>query len=255
MNIAILGLGEAGSRFANDLVELEQFMVSGWDPDPQQQLDKRVHFAAGNADAVANADVVFSVNSAEACQSVATEVANSLKPDALYCEMNTASPATKREVEAILSDSGAHVLDVAIMAPVPPKGIRSPMLVSGKQALAFQQRLSGVTPVEILNDSVGDAAQRKLLRSIVYKGIAAVVCEAMEAARYHDLEDYMRQQIGTIIDGDEWVDRFIEGSRTHAVRRGHEMLAVADMLAEDGLASSITEATIENLARYVEDAE
>ena len=83
-----------------------------------------------------------------------------------------------------------------------------------------------------------------------YKGVAAVVCEAMEAARHHDLEDYMRQQISTIIEGDEWVDRFVEGSRIHAVRRRHEMQAVAAMLAEDGLSSSVTDGTIKNLSRY-----
>ena len=103
MKIAILGLGEAGCRFANDLVKIEQVTVSGWDPDLQRDLDERVHFAASNADAVKSADAVFSLNSAEVCHFVASEVAGALASGSLYCEMNTASPACKREVESILS--------------------------------------------------------------------------------------------------------------------------------------------------------
>ena len=69
------------------------------------------------------------------------------------------------------------------MAPVPPKGIKTPMLASGIHATAFIEAVKDIMQVEELKGKVGAAAQHKLLRSIVYKGFAAVINEAVEAGQ------------------------------------------------------------------------
>jgi 3-hydroxyisobutyrate dehydrogenase-like beta-hydroxyacid dehydrogenase len=100
------------------------------------------------------------------------------------------------------------------------------------------------------NGKIGDAATRKLLRSIVYKGIAAVVCEAMEAGEAFGMESYIRRQISSLIGGnDELIDRFVEGSRTHAVRRMHEMEAVIEMLESQNIEPIVTRGTRNNLEK------
>ena len=102
------------------------------------------------------------------------------------------------------------------MAPVPPKGILTPFLAAGEYAQEF---LDFVKPLAldislVENSVIGDAATRKLLRSIVYKGIAAVICEAMEAGEAFGMESYIRGQISSLIGGNnELIDRFVEGSR------------------------------------------
>lgn len=120
MKIALLGLGEAGSSFANDLASLGVTVV-GYDPALKRDLSPAVTLAYSNAEAVLNADVILSVNLSAVAETIAAEVLPVLRPGQLYAEMNTASPDTKRRVEAIISPSGAQVVDVAIMAPVPPK--------------------------------------------------------------------------------------------------------------------------------------
>lgn len=248
MKIAILGLGEAGSHFANDLVRAG-VSVCGWDPDPRRPLDRAVELAQSNPDAVAAADIVFSVNLPSVSEAVAREVRDALRPDAIYCSMNTSAPATKRSIASILSPIA--VVDLAIMAPVPPTGIRTPMLASGSAAADLAARLGSVMEIEVLNDRIGDAAGRKLLRSIVYKGIAAVVCEAIEAGRQQGLEPYIREQIRSIIgDDDALIDRFINGSRTHAGRRVHEMEAVVEMLGNNQSSALMSTAAMQNLRRY-----
>jgi len=252
MQFAVLGLGEAGSRFANDLIALGH-TVAGWDPQPRRELDQQFVLATSNADAVSNAEIVFSANLPEVSESIAREVSQTLLPGAFYCEMNTSEPQMKQRIETILQGQPVNVIDLAIMAPVPPKGIASPMLASGPEAANLAQRLSPFMNIKSLNRTIGDAAGRKLMRSIVYKGVAAVVCEAMEAADKANLSDYMREQIATIIgDQHELVDRFLTGSKTHALRRSHEMQAVSNMLRDMQCSDLMTVASLQNLQRYIQ---
>lgn len=256
MKIAILGLGEAGSHFANDFVKMG-VNVSGWDPKLIRELEAEVDVAQDNPSAVKDADIVFSVNYTSESKAIVKEVLTSLKEGAIYCEMNTSSPQTKKEIEQILKASNTKFVDLAIMAPVPPKGIQVPMLASGNGAkLLVKQTASLGMNISYLSEITGEAATRKLLRSIVYKGVAAVICEAIEAGKQLDLEPYMRSQIHSIIgDNDELIDRFLTGSRTHAKRRMHEMEAVVHMLETEKLDAIMSEASVRNLKKYLtEDA-
>lgn len=251
--IAILGLGEAGSHFANDLVKLG-ITVSGWDPNLTKKLDAKVKFAQSNADAVKDADVIFSTNISSASVAIAKEVLNSIKPNAFYCEMNTSSPQVKQKVQGILQQTSCRIIDLAIMAPVPPTGIKTPLLASGKHAPVFIDLMKDILQVEHLTGKVGDAAQHKLLRSIVYKGIAAVIFEAVEAGKKLGLEEHIRKQIHSIIgENDDLIDRFIVGSKDHAFRRMQEMEAVVDMLKSNEIKSTISEATVEHLSHLQEE--
>lgn len=252
MNIAILGLGEAGSHFANDLAKMG-LSVSGWDPDLQRTLLPLVRFAEDNPDAVETADIVFSVNLTAESENIAREVQPYLQKGSLYCEMNTSSPRTKQQIEQILKPANISFVDLAIMAPVPPKGIKVPLLASGGGAKQLAEKLAPYhLNLSVLNDQTGDAASRKLLRSIVYKGVAAVICEAMDAGKAFGLEDYIRSQIHSVIGKDDpLINRFLEGSRTHAERRIHEMEAVVSMLQSADLSSFVSQAAVENLKKYL----
>ncbi|MFN8354257.1 MAG: NAD(P)-binding domain-containing protein [Spirosomataceae bacterium] len=251
--IAVLGLGEAGSHFANDLAQMGLTVV-GYDPKPQHYLAPSIALKTSNAEAAQGADVIFSVNLSSVSEEVAQEVVRVLGPEQFFCEMNTSGPEKKKKIAELLASSGVKMIDLAIMAPVPPKGILTPLLASGEYAEAFLEKVKplNLTISMVEKGQIGDAATRKLLRSIVYKGIAAVVCEAMEAGQAFGMERYIRGQISSLIGGDdELIDRFVEGSRTHALRRMHEMEAVLEMLSRgsDPDAVIMTTATRDNLKR------
>lgn len=253
MKIAILGLGEAGSHFANDLVKLGVEVV-GYDPLPKRWLDPRVRVAVSNVEAVNGADLVLSVNLSAVAETVAVAVLPVLQRGQLYAEMNTASPATKQAVARIIEPTGALAVDVAIMAPVPPKGIQTPLVVSGPGAAGFAERLVPLgLDIQVLSEVVGEAATRKLLRSIVYKGVAAIIGEAVAAGRSFGLEPYIREQIRTVIGGnDALIDRFLEGSKTHALRRSHELEAVVAMLDAQEIEPVMSRATLTSLEKLIE---
>jgi 3-hydroxyisobutyrate dehydrogenase-like beta-hydroxyacid dehydrogenase len=253
MHIAILGLGEAGCKFANDLAAMG-VTVSGWDPNLQRTLDKKIRFAQNNIDAAKDADIILSVNLSAAAETIAKEVLPVMNADKIYAEMNTASPQKKLAVYEMLKSSGVQFVDVAIMAPVPPKGIKTPLLASGPGAKKMQEKLESLAlDFSLLSENVGDASTKKLLRSIVYKGVAAVICEAIEAGKAFGLEKYIREQIHSVIGGnDALIDRFVEGSYTHAERRIHEMEAVVQMLEEKNLQPLMSAAAADNLKKIMD---
>jgi len=254
MHVAVLGIGEVGSTLARDLLA-SGVPVSGWDPVPRQ-LPDGLTFAASNPDAAKDADLVLSVNLASAAVEVAQEVVPSLQQGQVYADMNTAAPQVKRQIDHLFQNSPALFTDVAIMAPILPRGIQTPTLACGAGAEAFSRFLTphGM-PVSVLNEPAGQAATQKLLRSIFYKGIAAVVIEALEAAQALNLEPYIRDQMMTILRDEAMIDRFVEGSITHAERRIHEMDAVISLLEEVNVQPHTSAAARQRLVELATDKE
>lgn len=252
LQVALLGLGEAGSHFANDLAKLG-VSVTGYDPAAIRPLHPSVQLAASNAEAARSADIILSVNLSAVAETVASEVLPVLQSGQIYAEMNTTSPDTKRAVATIIQPSGTLAVDVAIMAPVPPKGILTPFLVSGPGANLFAEKLRPLgLNISVLSDEMGEAATRKLLRSIVYKGVAAVIGEAVIAGQSFGLEPYIREQIRSVIGGnDALIDRFLEGSKTHALRRSHELEAVVAMLNARDVEPVMSQATLRSLENLI----
>jgi len=250
--VAVLGLGEAGSLLARDLVH-GGCAVRGWDPDPHGDLDG-IPFAASFAAAVDGAEIVLSVNWAIVALDVARDALPFLRPGRIYADLNTAGPALKRELAAVVAPSGASFVDVAMMSPVPPLGIRVPMFLAGDGAAALAEFLRPLgTPLEIVGAQPGDAAARKLTRSVFFKGMSGAVCEALEAARAAGVEDWLRGDITkTFVGADETLlDRIVDGTHKHAKRRAHEMRDAVDLLDTLGVPATMTRATTESLERLV----
>lgn len=251
MIVAILGIGEAGGTLARDLVAVG-IIVRAWDPDPPV-IPVGVEFAANNPAAVRGADIVLSVNWASVSIEVANEIAPVLQPHQLYADLNTAAPQNKRDVAVIIEKTGALFVDTAVMAPVPPKGLGTPVYVSGSGAALFAEKMAPLgMPITVLNHEAGSAATHKLVRSIMYKGVAAVVMECLEAADALNMNDYARAQMMTILQDAAMIDRFVNGSKKHARRRMHEMEAVIELLDSINVSAFTSHASLKKLKELMQ---
>jgi 3-hydroxyisobutyrate dehydrogenase-like beta-hydroxyacid dehydrogenase len=233
--IAVLGFGEAGSLIARDLVAAGA-TVRGF--DPKVAAPAGVTGASSDAEAVAGADLVLSVNSAHDAAGALEASLDALGAGASWADMNTAAPGVKQGLAQIAAARGIPVADIAIMAPVPGKGLRVPMLASGDAADRVAVTLRGYgADIQVLAGPAGLAATRKLLRSVFYKGMAASIVEALEAARAAGLEDWLTEHIAEEFAKQDalMLPRIVAGTRQHAVRRGHEMAAAAEMLTDLGV--------------------
>ena len=233
--IAVLGFGEAGSLLAGDLVAAGA-AVRGFDPKVPAPAD--VTPAGSDAEAVAGAGLVLSVNSASEAVNALEASLDALSPGAIWADLNTAAPGVKRRLAAIAQARGVRVTDIAMMAPVPGVGLRVPMLASGDGAddvaLALSRRGANI---DVLAGPAGLAVTRKLLRSVFYKGMSASIVEALEAAGAAGLEDWLTEHIADELAAlnAATLTRIVSGTRRHAVRRGHEMAAAAEMLTDLGV--------------------
>jgi len=248
VHVALLGLGEAGTAFAADLVALG-LSTAGWDPVPAR-APAGLRRAESAADAVGGADLVLSLNSAASALPAAEAAAAALSPGSLYADLNTTGIAQKREIAAAIRSAGASFTDVALLAPVPGRGIRTPALASGDGAERYAAILRPLgARVDVVGPEPGEAAARKLLRSVFMKGLAAAVLESLAAADAAGCADWLRADIVDTLRGadESLVDRLVEGSAQHAVRRTAEMEAAAELLRELGVEPHVSEAAADVL--------
>lgn len=244
--IALLGLGEAGGHLAADLVAAG-LEVRGYDPNTGSAVDGVTHAPDAQA-AVAGSDIVLSVNSAAAARAAAASAQPALGPGAVYADLNTSAPELKRELAALVEGGGALFADVALLGPVPARGLGTPALASGAGARAFAEALGPLgMPVEVVSERPGDAATLKLLRSVFMKGLAASALESLNAAEAAGHREWLERQLAAVI-GEPLLARLVEGSRVHAARRVEELEAARDLLLALGVEPRIATASASLLA-------
>jgi 3-hydroxyisobutyrate dehydrogenase-like beta-hydroxyacid dehydrogenase len=246
--VAVLGLGEAGAAIAADLAA-EGAEVEGFDPGDVPTPDGvRRHGEPG--DAVAGAGLVLAVTPAAGARAALDGVVDHLGAGTVYADLSTSSPGAKRALAELAAAHGVAFVDVALMAPVPGRGLATPALASGPGADALVARLRPLgMPVTSAGPEPGTAATRKLLRSIVMKGLAQLLIEALAAAEAAGLADETRDDLVAQLSAidEALVDRLVTGTPPHAARRAHELEAAVALLDELGADATMSRATSSRL--------
>lgn len=254
MKVAVLGLGEAGSLIAKGLAD-QGLEVVGFDPIKQKNPVVKVSESA--EEAVADADVVFSLNSATVSIKLAQQVAPHLKPGSLYCDLNTGTPSLKKRLADIIENSqqaGVDFVDVAVMKPVPGLAEKVPLAVAGQGASRFVEAFKNLDlDISYVSQVAGEAAARKLIRSILAKGMAAVAIDTLWAAKSMGLEDWAFEEIKNEFDSSssKTVQRYLDGTAQHSKRRSVEMADVAEMLSDANYESTMVRGVELTLSRVI----
>jgi len=250
VRITIFGLGEAGSLIAGDLARVG-VEVHGFDP-ADVPTPEGVHRHDLPTSAAAGAELVAAVTAAADAKKAMAQAWEIIGPETVYADLATSSPELKRELAEIAAERGVPFVDVALMAPVPGRGLSTPALASGPGAeiMAAALNLLGAR-IDAIGGEAGASQARKLTRSVVTKGLASLVREAMAAARVAGDEQWAWRHIVELLEGtdEEFIERLIEGTDLHADRRLAEMEAAAAYLTELGVPGDMTAGTIEHLRR------
>jgi 3-hydroxyisobutyrate dehydrogenase-like beta-hydroxyacid dehydrogenase len=241
--IALLGLGEAGTNFAADIVA-GGAIVRGF--DPRVPAPGTVVACAGDADAASGARLILSLTSAHDALEALQQALPGIDAGAIYADLNTGSARLKQTLAETVERAGAVFVDVALMAPVPGLGLRTPMLACGPGAEEYARVLRPLgADVAVLSGPPGTAATRKLLRSVFYKGLAAAITESLRAGQAAGCADWLRADIAHVLADASaaTVDRLEQGSLRHARRRAEEMSAASDLLDDLGVPARIARAS------------
>lgn len=248
--LALIGFGEAGSTFAR---------AAGWeaearafDIDPARaavMADLGVSGCTDRAEALDGAALVLSLVTADRAVAAARECAPFLAPGAVWCDMNSVAPETKREAAAVIEAAGARYVDVAVLAPVDPARLAAPLLVAGEAGEAAEAllRSAGFTNVRCVGKEIGRASAIKMIRSVMVKGIEALTAEMMLAAEAAGVTGEVLASLDASEKAKPWAERAdynIERMTTHGLRRAAEMEESAKTLRSLGVEPVMTEGTV-----------
>ncbi len=256
MKYAFIGFGEAAAAFCADWSDAALAATRGFDLKmlaPASGMADR--FAAAGVDgkmtaaeAVAEADVIFSLVTADQATAAAQSAA-ALNQGALYLECNSVSPGVKRQNADIIAAAGGRLVDVAVMAPVHPARSRVPLLLSGPNMAEAAAALTALDMnAELLEGELGRASAVKMVRSVMIKGLEAVAAECALAGVQAGVGDLVISTLEETFPGFGWEERIafkLERMMTHGGRRAAEMVEVAKTVDELGLPSRMSAASVD----------
>ena len=256
--VALIGLGEVGEALANDLHRVEGVEISAWDRvfavagSEPQRVAAALSFLAVAGDmteAVRGSSLIVSAVTAGECRAAADEAARALTPGAFYLDLNSVSPDTKTAAARAIEGAGGRYVEAAVMSPIAPKRIASPIWLGGPHAREFlpiAQSL-GFAGSAVYSDTLGEASAAKMCRSVIVKGMEALLAESLLTARRHGVEDAVLASLEDLFPVGDWrkLARYmISRSLQHGRRRAEEMREAARTVAEAGFEPWMSEGIV-----------
>ena len=247
MTIALIGYGEVGRILAEDLRARGETVVAydlKLDGDAGRALREHasthgISLAASHADAVHGADLVVCAVTASQAVSVAQACVAGLKAGAFFLDFNSASPGAKIRAASIVNAAGGRYVEGAVMTSVPPYRIKVPLLLGGPDAAALEPVLNGLGfAAKLASPKLGVASATKMCRSVMIKGLEAMVIESFTAARHYGVEDAVVASLKETFPAIDWEKQaayFFQRVIEHGRRRSEEVREVAETVREAGL--------------------
>ncbi len=247
--IGLAGYGEVGKVFASGLQAIAAVKsVAAWDlifDNPM--VSKDAFMRAEDADVAVcesmqllceHSDILISAVTASNTLAVAQKAAQFIRAGTVFLDLNSASPSTKQKCAAAIEAAGAHYVEAGVMTSVPPYGIKVPMLLGGARAHELGQVLNawGMN-TKVVSDKIGVASAIKMCRSVMIKGLEALVIESYTTARAYGVEDYVLPTLQETFPGIDWHQQgayFFSRVVQHGKRRAEEMRESANTVREAG---------------------
>lgn len=258
--IALIGYGEVGRILAEDL-RAQDVAVTAYD---LKLADSRGHamcaHAAGqavsladsHAAAVRNADLVISAVTASQAVPVAEACAPGMKPGSFFLDFNSASPGAKIRAAGLVAAANGRYVEGAVMTSIPPYRIKVPLLLGGPDAAALQPHLQALGfAAKVASDKLGVASATKMCRSVMIKGLEAMIIESFTTARAYGVEHQVIASLYETFPGVDWEKQgayFFQRVIEHGRRRSEEVREVAETVREIGLTPWSASGTAERQA-------
>ena len=260
-NVGLIGYGEVGRILAEDLRQ-QEVKVAAYDiklRSDQTGGTLRDHagqhgvtLTASHADLAAQSDFIVSAVTASQAVPVAKACAAAVKQGAWYLDFNSASPGAKQRAAALIDAAGGRYVEGAVMTSVPPYRIKVPLLLGGGDAAALAPQLVELGFVaKVASDKLGIASAVKMCRSVMIKGLEAMVIESFTTARAYGVEDAVLASLKETFPGIDWEKQgayFFQRVIEHGRRRSEEVREVAETVREAGLTPWSAQGTAERQA-------
>ena len=267
LTLALIGYGEVGELFAREWVRKGRASVTAYDrkfDDPSLRpplakiaAEDEVRLSESAAGASTGADIVVSAVTADQAVAAARAAAPYLQSGQIYVDLNSVSPSTKRQVWDAVRPSGADFVEFAVMSPVAGLGIASTILAGGARAAEVAERLNRLgMKIDAVSAEIGVASATKLCRSLVIKGLEAIMVDLNLAAEKAGVMAAVLKSLTASYPGMNWAEvarSMPPRVARHGVRRAAEMREAARMLEEMGLSGAFPAAIADRHERYAKE--
>ena len=246
MDIAFIGFGEAGRAFADSLRAGGDHAFSAYDRKDTDEMAaamaaRGVRQGAGPGAVVEGAAWIVLAVTADQSLEAAEAAAPHLGAGQVLFDINSVSPDRKRATAAVVEARGAAYVDMAVMAPVHPRGHATPVLIAGAAAASLAGPLRDLGfALDVVGPGPGEATAVKMVRSLFVKGLEAITVEALLAAAASGCFERVLASLSASYPGLGWPDHAtyaLERTLKHGARRAaemHESAATLDALGLNG---------------------
>ncbi len=247
MKIALIGYGEVGRILAEDLrpqghvVTAFDLKLAGASAGALQAHAQGIGavLAASHAEAVQGAELVISAVTASQAVPVAVACAPHMPRGAFFLDFNSASPGAKIEAAGLVNAAGGRYVEGAVMTSMPPYRIKVPLLLGGPDAQALMPIVNALGfASRVASEKLGVASATKMCRSVMIKGLEAMVIESFTTARHYGVEDAVIASLVETFPSIDWEKQgayFFQRVIEHGRRRSEEVREVAQTVREAGL--------------------
>ncbi|MFK7828698.1 MAG: DUF1932 domain-containing protein [Congregibacter sp.] len=263
--VGIVGLGEVGRVLTEDLLAHSMADIRVWD----HQFDNSDSRAAKNLrelaasprlsvagcaeQAAGGCQLILCAVTADQALKAAQAVLPSLQRGTVFIDLNSISPGAKQAVGDLIESADGRFVEAAVMSPINPLRSGSPILLSGPNAMGMVSMLEslGFHAVSVVSEAPGVASATKMCRSVIVKGMEALVSESLLAARHYGVEESVLGSLSNLFPGPDWPQHaryLISRTLLHGERRAAEMREVANTVSEAGCEPWMSAATVERQA-------
>ena len=258
--VGLVGYGEVGRILAEDLrkqdvkVVAYDIKLAGEQAAPLREHAGKsgVALAKSHADLAAQADFIVSAVTASQAVPVAQACAPAVAKDAWFLDFNSASPGAKQRAAALIDGAGGRYVEGAVMTSIPPYRIKVPLLLGGGGARELAPLLVALGfDAKVASDKLGVASAVKMCRSVMIKGLEAMVIESFATARAYGVEDAVLASLAETFPAINWEKQgayFFQRVIEHGRRRSEEVREVAETVREIGLTPWSAQGTAERQA-------
>ncbi len=258
LRLGLIGYGEVGGIFCAGLAQFAD-TVMAWDiklkdkklsQSLQEKANKdQVKLADSVASLCADTNLIISAVTASNTVAVAEEAAKFIQSGCVFLDLNSASPGAKQQAAKYIEAAGGIYVEAGVMTSVPPYGIKVPMLLGGAYSDTLAKQLNSYgMDAKSVSTELGIASAIKMCRSVMIKGLEALVIESYTTARAYGVEDYVLPTLQETFPSIDWTEQgryFYSRVVQHGKRRAEEMREVANTVKEAGFTPYMAAATAE----------
>ncbi len=261
IRLGLVGFGEVGSTLGQGLrdeglIEIAAYDKYAFDGPFRDLIQGRaasagVPLLSSPEELAMRSELILGVTPGQASIESAQGFAPHVTAEHIFVDLASATPRVKQSAERVLRASGASIADASIMGTPHADGHCLPILASGPAAARFCALMSpwGLK-IEQVEGELGAASGIKIMRSVIAKGLEALLVECLLGARRYGIDAAVLGSFAKFMDSrsfEEMANFLLVTDVIHAERRSEEARMSVDALEDAGVDAIMTRATAKRL--------